>query len=68
MIQETLERQNKKVELCKADLMPLVIRESNKPFYLRGLKKFEDDDSYLVDTLGAEQDYYTQLVERFLEI
>lgn len=55
-------------ELCKADLMPLVIRESNKPFYLRGLKKFEDDDSYLVDTLGAEQDYYTQLVERFLEI
>jgi hypothetical protein len=48
--------------------MPLVIRESNKPFYLRGLKKFEDDDSYLVDTLGAEQDYYTQLVERFLEI
>lgn len=53
-------------ELCRSQVTPLIIRDSNRAYYLRGLKQFATAPTYLVDTFGHEQDYYGQLIQRLL--
>nr|SFZ88197.1 Oligopeptide ABC transporter, periplasmic oligopeptide-binding protein OppA (TC 3.A.1.5.1) [Loigolactobacillus rennini] len=52
-------------ELCRRNQTPLIIEDINKPYYLRGLREFENTPGYLVDTLGLEQDKYQGLINYF---
>lgn len=53
-------------ELCRAQVVPFIIRDENRAYYIRGLKSFASTPGYLVDTLGYEQDYYKTLIQKFM--
>ena len=54
-------------ECLKNDIMPFIILDSDKPFYLRGLKNYENDKMFLIDTIMYEQDLYEQVCEKMLD-
>ena len=43
-------------ESLKNNIMPFIILDYNKPYYMRGLKEFEKDKMFLTDTIKHEQD------------
>ena len=49
------------------DIMPFIILDSDKPFYLRGLKNYENDKMFLIDTIKNEQDLYEVAVNDMLD-
>lgn len=54
-------------ECLKNDIMPFIILDSDKPFYLRGLKNYENDKMFLIDTIKHEQDLYEAAVNDMLD-
>lgn len=54
-------------ECLKNDIMPFIILDSDKPFYLRGLKNYESDKMFLIDTIKHEQDLYEGAVNDMLD-
>ena len=54
-------------ECLKNDIMPFIILDSDKPFYLRGLKNYESDKMFLIDTIKHEQDLYEVAVNDMLD-
>jgi len=54
-------------ECLKNDIMPFIILDSDKPFYLRGLKNYENDKMFLIDTIKHEQDLYEVAVNDILD-
>lgn len=54
-------------ECLKNDIMPFIILDSDKPFYLRGLKNYENDKMFLIDTIKHEQDLYEGAVNDMLD-
>lgn len=54
-------------ECLKNDIMPFIILDSDKPFYLRGLKNYENDKMFLIDTIKHEQDLYEVVVNDMLD-
>lgn len=54
-------------ECLKNDIMPFIILDSDKPFYLRGLKNYENDKIFLIDTIKHEQDLYEVAVNDMLD-
>jgi Fic family protein len=54
-------------ECLRYGIMPFIIDERHKQFYYRGLKEFESEKGYLLDTCYSAQDEYKQLVNYFLE-
>ncbi len=54
-------------ECLKNDIMPFIILDSDKPFYLRGLKNYENDKMFLIDTIKHEQDLYEVAVNDMLD-
>lgn len=54
-------------ECLKNDIMPFIILDSDKPFYLRGLKNYENDKMFLIDTIKNEQDLYEVAVNDMLD-
>lgn len=54
-------------ECLKNDIMPFIILDSDKPFYLRGLKNYESDKRFLIDTIKHEQDLYEVAVNDMLD-
>ena len=54
-------------ECLKNDIMPFIILDSDKPFYLRGLKNYENDKMFLIDTVKHEQDLYEIAVNDMLD-
>ncbi len=54
--------------LCN-DIMPFYIEDRNKDYYIRGIKKYQQDKEkeYLIDTCLNSQDNYQKMVEFFLE-
>ncbi|TPF86469.1 cell division protein Fic [Bifidobacterium sp. UTCIF-37] len=51
-------------ELLRLNTVPLIVRDSDKNLYVRGLSRFGEEPGYLVDTLLTERDYYEGLIER----
>ena len=41
--------------------------DKDKPYYLRGLKKYQEDKMFLTDTIKYEQDLYEEAAKEFLE-
>ena len=53
-------------ECLKNDLIPIIILDSFKDFYYRGLKEFEKEKGYLNDTCLHGQDIYEELTKKFI--
>lgn len=45
-------------ECLRNDLIPLIVTEDLREFYIRGLREFDREPGYLVDTLGFAQDRF----------
>lgn len=43
-------------------IMPFIVLNSDKPFYMRGLKNYKEDKMFLIDTIKHEQDLYESFV------
>lgn len=54
-------------ECLRWGIIPFIIDERHKQFYYRGLKEFEVEKGYLVDTCYSAQDEYNKLVRYFVE-
>ncbi|KAA8816734.1 cell filamentation protein Fic [Bifidobacterium rousetti] len=51
-------------ELLRLDTVPVIVGDSDKNLYVRGLSRFGVEPGYLVDTLLTERDRYESLMER----
>ena len=54
-------------ECLKNNIMPFIILDSDKPYYMRGLKNYKEDKMFLVDTIKHEQDIYEKMVKELLD-
>ena len=53
-------------ECLKNNIMPFIILDQDKQYYLKGLKEYKHDKMYLLDTIGHEQDLYKEICEELL--
>ncbi len=49
-------------ECLRNDIIPFIIDEEHKLFYYRGLKNYEKDKTYLIETCLSTQDKYIKLL------
>ena len=54
-------------ECLKNNIMPFIVLDSDKPFYMRGLKNYKDDKMFLIDTIKHEQDLYETVATEMLD-
>lgn len=54
-------------ECLKNNIMPFIILDKNKNFYLRGLKEYQKDKAYLIDTIKSAQDTYEELSNKLID-
>ncbi|MDD4003058.1 MAG: Fic family protein [Clostridia bacterium] len=54
-------------ECLRFNITPFIIDEELKMFYYRGLKEWENEPGYLLDTCKAGQDKYQAIVNYFIE-
>ena len=52
-------------ECLKNNIMPFIVLDKDKSYYMRGLKKYKED-KFLVDTIKHEQDLYESVSEDLL--
>lgn len=52
-------------ECLKNNIIPFMILNEHKSFYLRGLKEYPKDKLYLIDTIKTEQDIYQKYVKNY---
>lgn len=53
-------------ECLKNGIMPFIVLDDDKSFYLRGLKEYKNDKMFLIDTIKNEQDVYEKICEELL--
>ena len=54
-------------ECLKNNIMPFIVLDNDKPFYMRGLKNYKNDKLFLIDTIKHEQDLYEDIVNEMLD-
>ncbi len=54
-------------ECLRNNIIPFIINNEHKQFYIRGLREFENTRGYLIDTCLSAQDIYTEWVKYFYE-
>ena len=54
-------------ECLKNNIMPFIILDQDKPYYMRGLKNYKTDKMYLIDTIKHEQDMYESIAKEMLD-
>ena len=52
-------------ECLKHNIIPFIIDEKHKLFYYRGLKEYENEKGFLIDTCLSAQDEFKKLLEFF---
>jgi Fic family protein len=52
-------------ECLANDVLPFIIGHEHKLFYYRGLKEFQSEQGYLMDTCRSSQDTYEKLIAYF---
>ena len=52
-------------ECLKYNIVPFIIEDNLKMFYYRGLKEWDFERNYLMDTLLTQQDIYASVCEQF---
>lgn len=55
-------------ECLKNNIVPFFILDRDKPYYLRGLKEYDRDKTYLLETCLNEQDIYIDLCKQLLNL
>lgn len=53
-------------ECLKNNIMSFIVLDSDKSFYMRGLKNYKNDKMFLFDTLKHEQDLYENVANEML--
>lgn len=53
-------------ECLKNNIMPFIVLNDDKAYYMRGLIEYENDKMFLIDTIGHEQDVYEKICEDLL--
>ncbi len=53
-------------ECLKNNIIPFIVLDSDKPYYMRGLKNYKEDKMFLIDTIKHEQDLYKSIVKELL--
>ena len=53
-------------ECLKNNIIPFIILDKDKPYYMRGLKNYKIDKMFLIDTIKNEQDSYKKMAEELL--
>ena len=53
-------------ECLKNDITPFIINDIHKLFYYRGLKEYDQEKGYLLDTCMSATDEYVKMAEKFL--
>ena len=54
-------------ECLKHSIMPFITLDEDKPFYLRGLKEYDNDKMFLLDTIRNEQDRFQKICNELLD-
>ena len=54
-------------ECLKNNIMPFIVLDEDKSYYIRGLKEYENDKMFLIDTIGHEQDLYENACNELLD-
>lgn len=55
-------------ECLKNNIMPFIVLDIDKPYYMRGLKNYKDSMLFLIDTIKHEQDLYESVVHELLDL
>lgn len=55
-------------ECLRNNIFPFVILDQHKAYYLRGLKEYDRDKNFLIDTCLNEQDVYKDLCKQLLNM
>ncbi len=53
-------------ECLKNNIMPFIVLDNDKQYYMRGLKEYEKDKMFLIDTIKHAQDLYEIICEKLL--
>ena len=53
-------------ECLRNNIMPFIVLDSDKAYYMRGLKEYENDKMFLIDTIKHEQDLYEKTCKELL--
>lgn len=54
-------------ECLKNNIAPFIIDERYKLYYYRGLREFDNEKGYLIDTCLSAQDQYKELLDYFMK-
>ena len=54
-------------ECLKNNIMPFIVLDDDKPYYMRGLKNYKEDKMFLIDTIKHEQDLYESIASEMLD-
>ena len=54
-------------ECLKNNLVPFIVLDKDKPYYMRGLKEYNNDKMFLIDTIKNEQDIYEKVCVELLD-
>ena len=54
-------------ECLKNNIMPFIILDQDKPYYIRGLKEYNRDKKYLINTILHSEDIYENSCEQLLD-
>lgn len=52
-------------ECLKNKITPFIITDDKRAFYMRGLKEYNNEKGYLIDTILYEQDIYRKIIEKY---
>lgn len=53
-------------ECLKNNIMPFIVLDEDKTYYMRGLKEYKNDKMFLIDTIKNEQDKYNSICNKLL--
>ncbi len=53
-------------ECLKNNVMPFNVLDTDKAYYMRGLKEYKNDKMFLIDTIKHEQDLFEKICEELL--
>ena len=54
-------------ECLNNSIMPFIVLDDDKPYYMRGLKNYKEDKMFLMDTIKHEQDLYENVASEILD-
>ena len=54
-------------ECLRNNIVPFIVSDDKRAFYMRGLKEYKKEKGYLIDTILYEQDIYEKVVNKYLK-